>query len=98
MPVSMKVVCDTCGQEKKEANHWWVTTGAVDLLVEPFKEPTKYPPTTQYHCSESCVVKRVSEFMRKLVEVVDAPKNANAETPRLKLPVVDEKDWPERMG
>lgn len=64
--------CDVCGKVKGEANHWWklafMDEGRPHLVLLPMAD--KYEPTGSIHlCGESCVQRKVSEFMSGLPRI-----------------------------
>jgi hypothetical protein len=63
---STQIVCDECGAVKKEANHWWqaqidrlVVLAPIELALIPADGAVNLDL-----CSESCVQKTVSKYMR----------------------------------
>jgi hypothetical protein len=75
-----RTVCDVCGKEKGETNHWWrINSIAGSISLEPAESsdkpvfgvlpanlPTVCEKRTLDLCGQSCVLKMVSEFMGTL--------------------------------
>ena len=62
---AIKYLCDGCGSERKDANHWFTTFNSEGggISVEKF-DP--YDDAGQHYCGERCVIVRVSEFLQQL--------------------------------
>jgi hypothetical protein len=61
-------ICDSCGEERKESNHWWLIypNDEDELVIQPLKHiGTRTSIKEKHLCGESCVIKAVSDFMHK---------------------------------
>lgn len=75
MPKIEQYVCDSCGAVKQTANHWFrVVTIADTLHLFTWSAPARvvdedgcsHTPSWFYLCGDSCVTKKVAEFMTEL--------------------------------
>ena len=55
-------ICDVCGMQKKDTNHWWLLFIHADS-IGLFKWEAQSKEDALHLCSESCAVKKISEFM-----------------------------------
>ena len=66
------IVCDECGAQKKEINHWWVLChGQSTVRIWPFAmafetthESEKSGESVKDLCSEQCVTRAIGKWMR----------------------------------
>lgn len=69
-----QIVCDRCKKVKKETNHWWMMypiESENGFTIEPLGEPDFDDPieSEKHLCSEECVIKEVSKFMAKILDI-----------------------------
>ena len=59
-------LCDVCGAEKKETNHWWgviihqTELGMEHLSIYKFEDAPEYAPVA---CGDRCVITLVQRFL-----------------------------------
>ena len=59
-------VCDVCGKQKGEANHWWkiLRVPGPRITVLPIDLPKRDEQAAEFHvCGCECVNRKVSELM-----------------------------------
>lgn len=70
----VKIVCDGCGRQKEEANHWWIigvteghTMGNGPVMLVTPAHPGEFDPrfTLFDLCGHECALKFISEQMGK---------------------------------
>jgi hypothetical protein len=64
-----QVVCDVCGAQKQETNHWFVMrlTGSSEasFILSLHNADCNWDHTPVDLCGEACVLKKVSELISK---------------------------------
>lgn len=87
MKLPSPYICDECGTQKKESNHWWVLTlrgrsyngsefvNAFVLL--PWEEPDAMG-VRAHLCSESCATKALSKWMASLQNPAPGPAHGGS--------------------
>lgn len=67
MAVIEKIVCDVCGKQKQDVNHWWIfdppNEGQELFLLAKWSDERAV--TYRHACGQECVIKAVSEWMQK---------------------------------
>ncbi len=82
MKLPSPYICDECGTQKKESNHWWLFANQTMLpnpvtskrpsilqpvfLLLPWHKIDPDTPGLVHLCSESCATKALSKWMRSL--------------------------------
>lgn len=67
MPKITKYICDGCGKEKGETNHWFRGSKGNNyqgIKTTWISEWTLEDDNTGMYCGEACVLKAVSEWMQ----------------------------------
>jgi len=69
MAVNAKIVCDVCGTEKKETNHWFradiTLYGDLKFSRWNYDDPWINLGSTFHLCGEQCCQKKLSEWAAK---------------------------------
>ena len=66
MPVVTKYICDGCGAEKGETNHWFKITKSADFIgIWTWPEQ---PDSAPMFCGEKCMLARISKWMQERKE------------------------------
>ncbi len=75
MPKIESYVCDVCGAIRGEANHWWQMRieNACCLYRWDFCGELDLPDAPLYLCGQSCVQRKVAEFMGTIPDTVSEP-------------------------
>jgi hypothetical protein len=62
-----QVTCDVCGAQKKETNHWFIVAlyGLDSIRIVASKPNTDLGNAIDC-CGESCVLREVSELMKRI--------------------------------
>lgn len=74
MKLPSPYICDECGTQKKESNHWWMLARGRSYHTKEFRTayvllPWEDPDgadVTAHLCSESCATKALSKWMASL--------------------------------
>ena len=68
MPVVTKYICDGCGAEKGETNHWlvtWRNEVGISLVVWKKLNGQGSGFIQELHCGERCASKAISQWMQE---------------------------------
>ncbi len=65
MPVVTKYICDGCGAEKGETNHWFRMGADRDAITFAEWSMGAYP---RLFCGEKCVLAAISKWMQERKE------------------------------
>jgi hypothetical protein len=78
MATRLITVCDLCGTEKKEVNHWFLVrlmhyTDGIDMKISRYSDSKALRPGAKAICGQSCLHKIVSQtFDSQLITGDDA--------------------------
>lgn len=66
MKVASPYRCDYCGAPRGEANHWWLRiTVMTSFVLEAWSDALAADDGVEHICSEACVTKALSKWMRE---------------------------------
>lgn len=68
MAKSEVYICDGCGKQKGEVNHWWmINAGSLrfGLSLLQFEEEMAKLPNYKHYCGRECALKAVSAWMNE---------------------------------
>jgi hypothetical protein len=66
--IRQAISCDICGAEKKQTNHWFVTSEqGGELRVSGWSSRNRLRAGSKHLCGQTCLHKLVDEFMASLV-------------------------------
>jgi len=76
--IRQAILCDICGTEKKQTNHWYVASDqAGELRVSRWNTRNQLSSGLKHLCGQTCVHKLVDEFMATALETRAMPTAAN---------------------
>jgi hypothetical protein len=76
--IHQAILCDICGTEKKQTNHWYVASDhAGELRVSRWNTRNQLSSGLKHLCGQTCVHKLVDEFMAETLDARALPAAAN---------------------
>jgi hypothetical protein len=64
--IRQAILCDICGIEKKQTNHWFVAYDqGEELRVSGWNSRNRLRPGSKHLCGQACVHKLLDEFMAR---------------------------------
>jgi hypothetical protein len=70
MIIPSPYICDECGTQKKESNHWWLLIpdwgDRNSFVLMPWSSLYVDGLDVKHLCSESCATKQLSKWMQSL--------------------------------
>ena len=77
MKLPSPYVCDECGTQKKESNHWYIaSSGRMVFAIVAWASDDPDKKDSLHLCSESCATKALSKWMASLQSPRDNQDNA----------------------
>jgi hypothetical protein len=78
--IQQTIMCDICGTQKRQANHWFVARNESGELRISGWNPSRLASAGAKHlCGETCSLKFVSHFLMRLMGVEMQRPAANSE-------------------